>query len=529
MLPEPLSISMAALAIISALNTAVTSVESVYSNVKTWKKAKLAIEDLRDKVNENNQSLVAWQEEWMAWEEDEPFCHFLWGKDWTRLREALNAILIYSKELRECLEKLLQSSSSFSMKTKFVIMKKKYLKERTGELTDKVTRLHTTSWELFCTEYRRPHERRRDTPSRADVQIRGNLFQMVRLCLKTRDLSQTFHGACLRDRSDMILDLELDFFGTDMADDRSKAISKAAAKNTLNFKVFAKKRKDVETIVKTVVYQDSSLSKADCKLTFSEALQQVFSRRTASAFDDDDGFRYRVKEVLSVRTIDSQCYRRQILSPNSTLLPDAAGRPPSPEKIKLALDLVEAGLLFLKTSWFAGLCSCTVRHWQAEKLPGKAPLLRTGSIDHVQPHRANLHPPHCWCDPLVVLTPGSVVMGEMSNEHVRLLGIVLTEIMTGWPVLNVRRDPNTTNGVVLDVVTGTPPAIHTETLKDTLSRVRQATSERCSEAVGFCLRSTKTPTQVENTDVEEYYWEVLLPIEEYYQTLTRRQPLPLSS
>ena len=523
-MPEPLSISMAALAIIGALNTALTSVESVYSNVKTWKRAKLAIEDLRDKVNENNRSLVAWQEEWMAWEDDEPFCQFLWGKAWTDLREALNAIVIYSEELKDSLHKLLKSSSSFSMKMKFVVVKKKYLKERTGELTDKVTRLQTASWELFCTEYRRPHERRRNTPSRPDIQIRGNLFQMVRLCLKTRDLSQTFHGACLRDRSDMVLDLELDFFGTDMADDRSKAISKAAAKNTLHFKVFAKEREDRMTTVKTMVYQDSSLSEADCKRTFSGALQQVFSQRTASAFDDNDGFRYRVKEVLSVRTVDSQCYRRQILSPNSALLP---GRPLLPEKIKLALDLVEAGLLFLKTSWFAGLCSCSVRHWQAENPPGKAPLLRTGSVDHVQPHRANLHPTHCWCDPLVVLAPGSAVMSGMSDEHVRLLGIVLTEIMTGCPVLNVNKVPNAE--IELEVVTGTPPAKHMETLKDTLSRVRQATSERCSEAVGFCLRSTKTPTQVENTDVEDYYWEVLLPIEEYYQALTKRQPLPPSS
>ena len=526
MVPEPLSISMAALAIIGALNTAVTSVESVYSNVKTWKRAKLAIEDLRDKVNENNQSLVAWQEEWMAWEDDEPLCQFLWGKDWTRLREALNAILIYSKELRECLENLLKSSNSISMKAKFVIMKKKYLKERTGELTDKVSRLHNTSWNLFCTEYRRQRPRRAE-PSREDVQVLGNLSQMVRLCLKTRDLSQTFHGACLRDRSDMVLDLELDFFGTDMADDRSKAISKAAAKNTLHFKVFAKEREDRMTTVKTMVYQDSSLSEADCQRTFSGALQQVFSQRTASAFDDEDGFRYRVEEVLSVRTVDSQCYRRQILSPNSTLLPGAAGRPPLPEKIKLALDLVEAGLLFLKTSWFAGLCSCSVRHWQAENPPGKAPLLRTGSVDHVQPHRANLQPTHCWCDPLVVLTSGSAVMRGMSDEHVRLLGIVLTELMTGCPVLNVKKVPNAE--IELEVVTGTPPAKHMETLKDTLSRVRQATSERCSEAVGFCLRSTKTPTQVENTDVEEYYWEVLLPIEEYYQALTKRQPLPPSS
>ena len=527
--PEPLSISVAVLGIVGALNTALNSVESVYSNVKTWQKAKLAIEDLREIVNENNQSVKAWQEEWMAWEDDEPFCQFIWGEDWTRLREALNAILIYSKELRDILQKLLQSSNSFSMKMKFVFMKKKFLKERTGELTSKVSRLHIKSWDYFCAEYRRPLERR-DTPSRAEVQILGNLFQMVRLCWGTRNLSQTFHGACLRDRSDMVLDLELDFFGKDVADDRSKAISKAAAKSTLNFKVFVKEREAYRTVVKAKVYEDSSLSQSDCKRTFPDALQQVISERgTPSAFDDDAGIRYRVEEVLTNRTIDSQSYRNQILSLDPTLFPEAAGHPPSPEKIKCALDLVEAGLLFLKTSWFAGLCSCTVRHWQAETPPGKAPLLRTGSVHHVIPHRANLHPTHCWCDPLAVLAPGGPVIGGMSDEHVRLLGIVLTEIMTGCPVLNVTKDPNTASEIHLDVVTGTPPARHMETLNDTLSRVRQATSEKCSEAVGFCLRSTKTPNDVEKSDVEKYYWEVLLPVEEYYLTLTKQRPLPPSS
>ena len=513
---------MAALGIIGALNTALGSVESVYSNVKTWKKAKLAIGDLREKVDESNQSLVAWQEEWMAWEENEPFCQFLWGQDWKRLRDALNAILVYSEELRDSLNNLLKSSNSLSMKTKFVFMKKKYLKERTGELTDKVSRLHTTSWHFFCTEYKRERPRR-DTPKREDVQILGNLFQMVRLCLQTRDLSQNFHDACLRDRSGEIADLELDFFGKDVADDRSKAISKAAAKNTLHFKVFAKEREDFRTMVKTVVYRDFSLSEEDCRRTFSKALQQVLNERKASAFDENESFRYRVKEVLTVRTIDSQCYRRQILSRDPTVLPDAADHPPPPYRIKLALDLVEAGLLFLKTSWFAGLCSCSVRHWQPRTTPVKAPLLRTGSVDHVHPHCAS------WCNPLAVLTRGSAVMNGMKDEHVRLLGIVLTEIMTSCAVLNVRRDPNAASGIQLGVVTGTPPLGTYETLEDTLSRVRQATSERCSEAVRFCLRSTKTPTQVEQPDVEEYYWEVLLPIEEYYQELTRQRSLPLSS
>ena len=521
---EPLSISMAAIGILGALNSAVNSVEFVYSNVKTWKKAKKAIEYMKERVKQNRESLVAWREEWMAWEEDEPFCQFLWGEDWISLRDALNAILLNSKELSKSIEGLLRSSTSCSMKTKFVFMKKKYLKDCIDELAARVTGLRDTSWEKFCSEYNRGRERKL-TPSRAEVQTLGNLFQMVRLCLKTGDISQTFHGACLRDRFKMVLDLELDFFGT-LAEDRSKAISKAAAKNILHFKIFAKESEENVTLIKTLVYQDSSLSEADCKRTFSDALKQVFSDRMPSAFDNHDGSRYRVKEIGNPNTTDSQCYRLQMLSRDPSLSPNAAGHPSLSEKIKLALDLVEAGLLFLKTSWFAGLCTCSVRHWQLGTSSARAPLLRTGSIDHVRPHRANLHPPQCWCDPSDVLAQGSDVITSIRNEHIRLLGIVLTEIMTDCPVLNVRKDQNVANRIELDVVTGTPPAIHTETLERTLSRVRQATSERCKEAVEFCLESTKTPTEVEKTDVEKYYWKVLLPIEDYYKTLTKQSRLP---
>lgn len=394
------------------------------------------------------------------------------------------------------------------------------------ELDGITLRLPTTTRGFF-----RDVHPRMDTPGVREIQEIGNLHQLVRLSIKTRELSQAFHEAWNRDRRDMVLDLELDFFGTDLPKERSKAISKFAAANKLYFQVFAKANEQSQTIIKTVVHQDITLQITDCRRTFSEALQDVFSRRADSAFDTPgDGPRYRVKESLENTTFDSQCYRQFILGRASTVNDLRAEAGQLTARIKLALDLVEAGLLFLKTSWFAGLCSCCVRLRQTGVSPSKAPLLRTGNVQHIRPHYATVQPGRCWCDPSMPppISVGNNATTNMISEHVRLLGVLLTEIATGRPVFDVQRSvqPDGTVVVRLEVVSGTTPALHFEDLEKSLARIRQATSDKYSEAVGYCLKSTKTPDQVEQSDIEDYYWEVLLPIQEYYQSLTSRPRLP---
>ena len=106
--------------------------------------------------------------------------------------------------------------------------------------------------------------------------------------------------------------------------------------------------------------------------------------------------------------------------------------------MKLALDLVEAGLLLLQTTWFSGLCSCSVFCREVENLTEGAPMLRTSHVDHITPQWTNMQPLQCWCEPNGASpTPRR----EMSNEHIRLLGILLTELALGCRVLDVRKTP----------------------------------------------------------------------------------------
>ena len=106
--------------------------------------------------------------------------------------------------------------------------------------------------------------------------------------------------------------------------------------------------------------------------------------------------------------------------------------------MKLALNLVEAGLLLLRTTWFSGLCSCSIHCCEDENLIEGAPMLRTGHVDHLKPRWTNMQPPQCWCEPNGA---SPTAIRDMNNEHVRLLGIFLTEIALGCRVLDIRKPP----------------------------------------------------------------------------------------
>jgi len=72
-MPEPLSIFMATVGILGALNTARVSIQTIHDDVKGWKNAKRAIDDLSAKLDEQYELIEDWKEDWMVWEDDEPF------------------------------------------------------------------------------------------------------------------------------------------------------------------------------------------------------------------------------------------------------------------------------------------------------------------------------------------------------------------------------------------------------------------------------------------------------------------------
>ena len=356
-MPEGVTILTITLGILGALNTARNCAQTIHDDVKGWQKARRAIENLELSLEAQNQAMVDWKEEWMVWEDDKRLCQYLWGGNYDKVRVTLKQISDRSEEIEVSLSSL-SSKGKLSKKVRFVFWKKKYLKECMDELEKIVSRLLNTTRSYFRAEHRRE-----DEPNRRDIQQVGNLHQLVRLCIDTRKLSQAFHEACFLDRYEWVVDLELDFFGPDVADDRLKAISKSAANSNLRYKVFAKEKPGSDVVIKTIIHMDPTLSEEDCQRTFTKALIEVNSQRKNSAFDTpEDGLKYRVEEFKDAAPAQSVCYRERILSEAPETLKQGPAKTVSPQRIKLALDVVEAGLLFLQTSWFSGVCSCSVRH-----------------------------------------------------------------------------------------------------------------------------------------------------------------------
>jgi hypothetical protein len=169
---------------------------------------------------------------------------------------------------------------------------------------------------------------------------------------------------------------------------------------------------------------------------------------------------------------------------------------------RLVFELVEAGMLFLQTNWFSRLCSCALRC--EERNAGEFDyFLAAGTIVHEKPTWGTSVPADCWC---------SREQGEPSfGRHLRRLGILLTEIAIGAAIREVRTDP-AGGAAGLVFMEGNPPARIEQTFNEVCNRIHHATnSATYKAAVKHCLESNLMPDEVTPVQINNYYWEVLIP------------------
>lgn len=127
----------------------------------------------------------------------------------------------------------------------------------------------------------------------------------------------------------------------------------------------------------------------------------------------------------------------------------------------------------------------------------------------MEPRWGSTVAPYCWCS-----QGASAPLVGVLLQH---LGILLTEIAIGSPVLDVNAPANASlNSLVetqLVFMTGTPLGRREEQHNETVQRVREATSEHYSRAVNYCLRSSWRRDEVRENHLIDYYWKVLIPYE----------------
>ena len=172
------------------------------------------------------------------------------------------------------------------------------------------------------------------------------------------------------------------------------------------------------------------------------------------------------------------------------------------DRIKLAYELAESAMVFLKTNWYSRLCSCTVQRACIDEAKEEYEYcLRMSDIRHLDPESGEMQSTRQWCEE------------ELLNMHIQRLGILLVEITLGTAVIDVSYDPVTgkveldlgrDSGLVSDQVQELSP-------RKVARRVERAAGEDFSLAVEYCLQHGIRPKEVGIDDLERFYNRVVAP------------------
>jgi hypothetical protein len=170
----------------------------------------------------------------------------------------------------------------------------------------------------------------------------------------------------------------------------------------------------------------------------------------------------------------------------------------SEERWRLAYELAEWALFFLKTNWFSKLCSCSVYRMETATLRTRF-LTRIGRIDHVDTTTGDLGSGRQWCEE------------EIKDMHIRRLGVLLVEIALGFPVPDLVLHPR--KGVLFDHELDLEDREKTTVLdRRAINRkIKREMGQDYTDAVDYCLRQSIPPARVRTRDLRSFQLNVVEP------------------
>jgi hypothetical protein len=169
------------------------------------------------------------------------------------------------------------------------------------------------------------------------------------------------------------------------------------------------------------------------------------------------------------------------------------------DRIKLAYELAESVLIFMKTTWYSQLCSCAVHRICIDEVEEEYEYyFRINNTRHFEPGTGEIGPTKQWCEE------------ELIHMHIYRLGVLLVEIALGKAVAEVACD-HATNRLEIDLGEGT--AAHPQDLppRKVARRVEKAAGEDFSMAVKYCLSHGKRPEAIGPKDLGRFFNEVVAP------------------
>jgi hypothetical protein len=169
------------------------------------------------------------------------------------------------------------------------------------------------------------------------------------------------------------------------------------------------------------------------------------------------------------------------------------------DRIKLAYELAESVLIFMKTTWYSQLCSCAVHRICIDEVEEEYEYyFRINNACHFEPGTGEIRSTKQWCEE------------ELVHMHIYRLGVLLVEIALGKAVAEVACD-HASNRLEIDL--GEDAAAHPQDLppRKVAQRVERAAGEDFSMAVKYCLSHGKRPEAVGHEELGRFFDEVVAP------------------
>lgn len=169
------------------------------------------------------------------------------------------------------------------------------------------------------------------------------------------------------------------------------------------------------------------------------------------------------------------------------------------DRIKLAYELAESVLIFMKTTWYSQLCSCAVHRICIDEVEEEYEYyFRINNTCHFEPGTGEIRSTKQWCEE------------ELVHMHIYRLGVLLVEIALGKAVTEVACD-HACNRLEIDL--GEDTAAHPQDLppRKVARLVERAAGEDFSMAVKYCLSHGKRPEAIGPEELGRFFDEVVAP------------------
>lgn len=525
-LPAGAAIAAFAMAVIGWYAMLRTGIELVHRDMKESKSYYQDVKTVIDDLGLQERALEKWKMQWLVWREAPHSLHLvLWGEtEYDTIKTKLGDMKAWSEEakkdlssftsLKESSWKDLSAPKRKYLRVKFISVKKKYLQELLEKMAKTLNKLNEAAKNGWQQRHQGLQGGEVDF-ARVQHQAIGHLLLPV--AMRSQIYTDILWQSCKFARETFSTELDLDIFGASARDSRVnhlKIIAKACAEQHATLTILTRAAALRAAEMTRVDIKESAISGQNSVTALSDALRQITNGtnechyvmgpdRTYHVFKSrgpvpgpGSGMRRSLRQIQS-ENIPPSFRNKDLLGTNS--------------RFRIAFELAQATLLFLRTTWFSNICSCRIRCGQTSDAAEGFRYnfsLQLGEAEHESPQWAK-RSQKCWARrqfPWNTLT-----------TPVRRLGLLLVEVTLGTTVLKIECDSTgAVNSIIF--VEGHPSNLRmiNHSLENVLKNVRSAAdrSDLYRKAVEYCLTVflPQFATDAQMKDVlAQFYWNAVVP------------------